>query len=345
MNLRHLAAFALLAAACGTGSPTEAPAKLFEPPSMPLRGQAKTASKPHPHLTYRGGGLVASAQYTNIYWGPYWATTGGMVDVNHFDAFIKTMAASARFLSVTQEYAQPYMPIGPGSFRTRLLIDTAPAAQIKDSDVRALIHQKLDAGAIPAADTNQIYVVYLPPDVVIDNGVGELSCSKFCGYHSVFMTSSSTQVQYIVMPHPDCWGCRFALLHDGIDMDDLNRDSTTIVLSHEMIETITDPWPGSGWYDDANGEISDICGGSDGYFDQGLLLGFRVQKHWSNADDKCQLERDIPVPSTGGCPADTHQQGSICAPDFPATCSSAGPVPPLAVLLAALALLRRRRMN
>ena len=26
----------------------------------------------------------------------------------------------------------------------------------------------------------------------------------------------------------------------AIDMDDLNRDSTTIVLSHEMIETVTD---------------------------------------------------------------------------------------------------------
>jgi len=37
----------------------------------------------------------------------------------------------------------------------------------------------------------------------------------------------------------------------------------TVIASHELCEPITDPIPGSGWYDDVNGEIGDICEGSN----------------------------------------------------------------------------------
>jgi len=36
-------------------------------------------------------------------------------------------------------------------------------------------------------------------------------------------------------------------------------DALTSTSSHELCEPITDPIPGQGWYDDANGEIGDIC--------------------------------------------------------------------------------------
>ena len=36
-------------------------------------------------------------------------------------------------------------------------------------------------------------------------------------------------------------------------------DALTSTNSHELCEPITDPIPGQGWYDDANGEIGDIC--------------------------------------------------------------------------------------
>src|SRR5205807_2131637 len=83
--------------------------------------------------------------------------------------------------------------------------------------------------------------------------------------------------------------------------------------------------------------IGDICGGFDGYFDQGQMLGFRIQKQWSNGADKCVLERDIALPPGGGCPATTHPQGGLCVPDVPASCSSMGAASALA-LLGAMAL-------
>lgn len=37
----------------------------------------------------------------------------------------------------------------------------------------------------------------------------------------------------------------------------------TVIASHELCEAITDPIPGRGWYDDVNGEIGNICEGSN----------------------------------------------------------------------------------
>ena len=52
------------------------------------------------------------------------------------------------------------------------------------------------------------------------------------------------------MPYPGCLGCTGNLAP---------LDALTSTSSHELCEAITDPIPGQGWYDDANGEIGDIC--------------------------------------------------------------------------------------
>jgi len=59
-------------------------------------------------------------------------------------------------------------------------------------------------------------------------------------------------------------------------------DALTSVSSHELAEAVTDPVPGQGWYDDANGEIGDICAW------QNKKLGvYEVQLVWSNRAKGC----------------------------------------------------------
>lgn len=341
-TLRPIALLTFALAACGQGQQHDVPVQLDAPPMMIARGLAQAVTS-GAHLTYRGGRLLAQPQYSAIYWGSYWTTAKGKDDASFYDAFLNTMSGSARFMSVTREYSQPAHPIGPGSYRGGVTVSIDPGAAIQDSAIRELIKAQIDSGRVARPDTSQVYVVMLPPGTSVQAGADK-SCDKFCGYHWDFSRAAQPDlaIPYIVMPHPDCWGCRFAVLHD-LSIDELNRDSTTVILSHEMIETATDPVAGSGWYDDANGEISDICGGSSGWFDQGKLLGFRVQKHWSNEQKACVIERDIPV-TAGGCPAETHPVGSICAPNVPASCSSAGTSPAWALLAAcAVFVLRRRR--
>ncbi len=90
-----------------------------------------------------------------------------------------------------------------------------------------------------------MYFVFLPPGVKVALG-GSQSCQAFCGYNDAI----GTQIFYAVMPFPDCSGCRGNLAP---------FDALTATSSHELCEAITDPIPGKGWYDDANGEIGDIC--------------------------------------------------------------------------------------
>jgi hypothetical protein len=76
-----------------------------------------------------------------------------------------------------------------------------------------------------------------------------------------------------VMPYPTCSGCLGGLQA---------FDSMTGSSSHELCEAITDPVPGSGWYDDTNGEIGDICAWN---FKQ--VSGYTVQLEWSNRQSNC----------------------------------------------------------
>ena len=97
---------------------------------------------------------------------------------------------------------------------------------------------------------------------------GNRSCQSYCGYHN-----NVGKVYYAVMPYPSCTGCLGGLQ---------TFDALTATSSHELCEAITDPVPGSGWYDDTNGEIGDICAWS---FKQ--MLGYTVQLEWSNQQQKC----------------------------------------------------------
>jgi hypothetical protein len=75
------------------------------------------------------------------------------------------------------------------------------------------------------------------------------------------------------MPYPGCTGCAggLALL-----------DAMTSTSSHELCEAITDPIPGSGWYDQAHGEIGDICA-----WQTKKLGNYTVQLEWSNNAGAC----------------------------------------------------------
>ena len=114
---------------------------------------------------------------------------------------------------------------------------------------------------------DRLYFVYLDPGIVSIMGGGK-SCQSYCGYHS-----NAGSTYYAVMPYPTCSGCL-----GGMNA----QDALTGTSSHELCEAITDPVPGTGWYDDVNGEIGDICA-----WNFRKISGHTVQLEWSNAKRKC----------------------------------------------------------
>jgi hypothetical protein len=165
----------------------------------------------------------------------------------------------------------------PGSLHvkdtlSRLRKKSFASTVVQDSDLQNLLAQAISTGGLPEPDVNSLYMLFLPSGVTVDMG-SDASCQTFCGYHNTFSLTSGQPVYYAVLPYPDCDGCSAGLAA---------FDALTATTTHEFAEAVTDPVPGTGWYDQANGEVGDICAWQfrqDGQYNVQLL--------WSNVQRTC----------------------------------------------------------
>jgi hypothetical protein len=234
---------------------------------VPLRHEgAPPAPAVAPELTYRGGPLIANAEVVAVYWGSAWGAGPLAALVPRLDAFFDFVLTS-ELMDQLAEYSVEGTTIGHGTRIASSVLDSVPT-------VPALSDQQLRDGlqaampTLPSPNASRIYAIFLPPNVSVIMG-GSRSCQAFCGYHD----SIDSEIFYGVLPYPGCPGCIGPL-------DEL--DTLTSTTSHELAEAITDPVPGTGWYDDAHGEIGDICAW------QTKRLGqYLVQLEWSNRARGC----------------------------------------------------------
>ena len=227
------------------------------------------AAPPPPHLTYRGGPLLSSVEIFTVFWGTPWTTaplSSMGQDLAKFFQFIVT----SPLIDQLSEYNVPSFPIKHGSFNGSATITTPVlGASVTDSAIQHMLNQEISTNsAFPKPNANLLYFVYLSPGVTVVQG-GSKSCQAFCGYHN----DIGGQIFYAAMPYANCSGCLGGLSA---------FDALTGTSSHELCESITDPIPGRGWYDDVHGEIGDICAW------QFKKLGvYNVQLEWSNKANKC----------------------------------------------------------
>ncbi len=236
---------------------------------VPKHSLTAQSSAP-PQLTYRGGPLLSKVEIFTVFWGDYWTTQQAfMQKINNFFGHI----VSSSLIDQLGEYNIPNYTISSGTFRGSAII-TTPSLPffifghtiVNDSRIQSMIQQNISSNIFPTGN-NILYAIFLPPGVTAMLGLS-FSCLHFCGYHSNFQNT-----YYAVMPYPDCRGCTGGLSP---------FDALTVTSSHELCEAITDPIPGTGWYDDANGEIGDICP-----WQTKIVDGYTVQTEWSNSANAC----------------------------------------------------------
>jgi hypothetical protein len=231
--------------------------------------EAAAAPVVAPHLTYRNGPLLGAVEVFTIFWGSLWqqAALNAMVgQINQFFDFILT----SPLIDQLAEYDVPGHTIGHGR-RTGSSTITTPSLKhsVSDSAIQHMLQQEISTNpAVPQPTPNTLYFVYVEPGVKVVQG-GSASCQAFCGYHN----DISGQIFYAAMPYPGCGGCT-----GGLSV----FDALTSTSSHELCEAITDAIPGRGWYDDANGEIGDICA-----WKTKKVGTYTVQLEWSNRANKC----------------------------------------------------------
>jgi MYXO-CTERM domain-containing protein len=237
-----------------------------------------------PKMAYNGGPLLAGPKVVAIFWGPnvpnetvtgipqfFQQATGGAVP--YIDGLSEyNVAASAN---------NPAYTIGTVSF-VKSYVDTAaplpPSLSIDNGLIQLELGRLIDTGAVPPNDASTLYMFYFDPTVL---GGGSGACTQFCGYHSAF-THNGSAAFYGVHPDQSANGCQLGC--DLVNPEPLK--SLYSVSAHELAEAITDPEPGSGWYDNNNGEIGDMCTEWDG-----TSAGFVVQSLWSNESNGCRPKR------------------------------------------------------
>lgn len=231
---------------------------------------ADTGTPASPLLVYYGGAILENVAVYTIFWGQNWYTS----------AYYKTMAQNINyFFSVIlksplidqlSEYNTPNHTIGYGSLvGTKTITQLAPVTgtSVTDTAIQNALTDWIKAGTIAPISKNSLYFIYTDINVKVIMG-GSASCTGFCGYHNNIGDS-----YYAVMPFPSCKGCLGGL--SAID-------ALTGTSSHELCEAITDPVPGTGWYDPINGEIGDICA-----WKFKKIEGYNVQMEWSNKAGQC----------------------------------------------------------
>lgn len=289
-----------------------------------LTDRAPTAE---PHLSYYGGPVISNVDVVQVLFGDPGGPASYPVEttrtaaqkpsVAHFLAEVVTSGhlteMSEYDTTATDVDGNPGtgQHIGAGTFQGPVAIDPpnpiATATRIDDIDVQAVLDDNITSGALPApqvdADghSDTLYMVMLPDGQRVC--LSAQSCSLlapggFCGYHSSFrLAATGETVLYSV--HPDMGSAASLCGGNGI------FDDTTAVLSHELIEAVTDPeiafattaGPPLAWYDLRPGyaEVTDIC--EDAYAD--LTLDghtYRVQQQWSNGRRAC-ITPGTPLPS------------------------------------------------
>ena len=180
------------------------------------------------------------------------------------EGFLQDLGKSD-FIHVTDQYVGRHddnrYTLGAGA----LISTTLPKTPLTDLDMLAVVHAV--ASQTHQTGYNHVYHVFLPPgtDECFDStfttcySPDKPSTFFFCAYHSSVDFKDIGHILYSVQPFQNVDGCNLA---PGSPNGPL-ADSTDSTLSHELIETITDP-DGTGWWNTASNvlfgeEIADEC--------------------------------------------------------------------------------------
>jgi len=252
-----------------TGSATKI--RDFAPRRESARGKASRPSSPGSggdlrflgDLSYLGGAVVELAESHAIYLLPNGncpvATCWGDPET-----FLADLARSD-LIHVTDQYAGQFSGNRYTLGSSSQISYTPPVKPLTDGNILAVVHAV--AAASGETGYGHIYHVFLPPGqdecFTATDGIcyspDNDATFVFCAYHSSVDFRDIGHVLYSVEPFQNVAGCN---VKPGTPNGQL-VDSTNSTLSHELIETITDP-DGDAWFNFssealAGAEIADEC--------------------------------------------------------------------------------------
>ena len=258
-------------AGCGGDEMLAAPAPF--PPTLPT-------------VIDRGGGVVASPEVYPIVFAGYDPATVATVQ-----DFVNTLGAAPYWAATTKEYGVGLLVGHPA-----IVVPTAPAANLTLVEVAQWMAERLDANdpLFPEAGPGTVFAIFYPDGVTISDSFGGGACTSWLGYHDHAARKDGTQVPFVVIP--SCF--------PGAT-EEVLVDQTTILLSHELVEAVTDPESTSfqgvdpehrAWGVDFGSEVADLC---DEVVEPATVkepsFPYVVSRSWSNAAAKGLHDPCVPA--------------------------------------------------
>lgn len=297
-----LAAAALLAATTAATSAAATTAATGAGMPRPTFMKVKPAHVSRPrtsnNLYYHGGSIEAAAKVYIVFWGKDWATgfsTGGYTSAQaqtYVTDFFSGVGGSSWANSTTQYCqgvttrttqcgSQGTHPSNPSNELAGTWVDnsTVPAGPTQNQIQTEASNLANHFGGV---DANADYMVFTPSGHS-ESGFG----TSWCAYHS-----SSGALSFAYIPYqPDAGvSCGMNFVNAGDNsFGNGYFDGFSVVAGHEYAETVTDPYPNSGWLDGRGSENGDKCAwitagqGAARNISLGGGHSFAVQSLWSNA--------------------------------------------------------------
>ena len=198
----------------------------------------------------------------------------------------------SNFMHVTDEYvhatAGSRYTVGAATSITA----PAPKAPLSPTDILSYVHS---AARAHGSGYGHVYHIFLRPGVDICASANvcyspdNMATFAFCAYHGSVDFSDLGHVLYTVQPFQNVPGC--AVMQPS--PNGAIVDSTASALSHELIETITDP-DGDAWFAQSSlieygQEIADICETPFGEYAAVSIQGklYAIQPEYANKYHAC----------------------------------------------------------
>jgi hypothetical protein len=259
-------------------------------------GDAGSSGSPsRPRFVDQHGPVLPIPQLYLIYWGTAWRSqTPAAPTPARVTGAVRALLASDYLTGLVQ-----YRGSGRGVLRGSTLVTSSdPPAQFTDDQVTDFIDAQLAAGTVPGpdADNQTVYGVVLPAGVKPQSG-------DATGEHGYYERSGQ-RIHY-------AWFSNAGYL-----------EAITGVVSHELVESATDPegggflggngtCDGPGWC-----EIAAVCEST-----WWMLDGVMVQGYWSNHDNDCVVPGSAapkrPATSPAAPTVKTSDEGRDAAPGQP----------------------------
>jgi hypothetical protein len=246
-------------------------------------GNSEPDRPPLPQVTTFGGPIMAHPQLVSIFYNDD-------PDASTLAGFSRWIVTSDWLAEVGTEYG-----VGPGSVLGTVQLPMPAPFSITDVEITDLVFQGVTAGGLPRRADGSLgdvlYVLHFPIQTRVKAGTSS-SCLDFGGYHNSARRNGVELSYAVIVTCSD--------IGQGLSSAEFRE----LVLSHELIESASDPLPDnhpayrlnnrtSPW-SSTEGEVGDLCSYSGREVFR--TSGYVVQRSWSNiaaeSGDPC-----VPLPA------------------------------------------------